>query len=219
MATASPATVDRAGLAAAQTPQGVRRALLRDGVRALPAGRPRDLDRRSRPAGGLYHSRPCDRRRPRQPQGDRARGPRPRGAASSGRHRGRAIGIGHDRHPFGPGAPLVLGGIDDRRARRGSPATPTATSRSTRSPTRCSAPPVSAISGGCSRPDRRRPRGIASADSSARSSDALAGDGLAARRRRPHDRRRPAAARRPTSPAMRAADRRAPRASTRPRSA
>ncbi len=46
------ATVDRSDLATAQTPQGVRRSLLREAL-ASDRGRGRHLDRRGRPPGGL----------------------------------------------------------------------------------------------------------------------------------------------------------------------
>ena len=46
-------TVDRSDLVTAQTPQGVRAGLLAACLRALPARRPGDVDRRSRPPGGL----------------------------------------------------------------------------------------------------------------------------------------------------------------------
>ena len=46
-------TVDRSDLVTAQTPQGVRAGLLADAYERYPPGRPGDMDRRSRPAGGL----------------------------------------------------------------------------------------------------------------------------------------------------------------------
>ena len=47
------ATVDRSALATAQTPQGVRRSVLRRGVRALPRRRPGCVHGRGRAARGL----------------------------------------------------------------------------------------------------------------------------------------------------------------------
>ena len=46
-------TVDRSGLAAAQTPQGARASLLRSAFDAFPAERTAGLDRRGRAARGL----------------------------------------------------------------------------------------------------------------------------------------------------------------------
>ena len=102
--------------ATAQTPQGVRRDLLERAYAAFPAAGRADLHRRGRPAGGLYHSRPCGPRRSDEPQGDRARGsrtgPRPRcSERCAARRPGIRVGFGSDGHPFGPGEPLALGGI------------------------------------------------------------------------------------------------------------
>ena len=93
--------------AAAQTPQGVR-----PGSCAMPRpasrpGAPR-LHRRSRAARGLYipvHVVPGqpDNLKVTHPADLRSRGARGR----CGR-----IGFGEDAHPFGPGAPLALGGIE-----------------------------------------------------------------------------------------------------------
>ena len=141
-------------------PRASGAAILRAGVLRVPGRRPRDVDRRSRAARGLYHRRPCRSRRSRQPQGDRARRSRPGATALAG--------AGASTAPDGDRArqPPVRAGLAararrDRHRRRAarSTATPTATSRSTRSPTRCSARPDSATSVGSSRPDRRRPRG------------------------------------------------------------
>ena len=119
------ATVDRTNVVAAQTPQGVRLSLLQrayaryqpdgpetwtDEASLLEACRipvhtisgeasnlkvtvPADLQRaRAMLDGGLVPGRPASAARP--------------GLASTGR-----IGLGLDGHPFGPGDPLVLGGI------------------------------------------------------------------------------------------------------------
>jgi 2-C-methyl-D-erythritol 4-phosphate cytidylyltransferase/2-C-methyl-D-erythritol 2,4-cyclodiphosphate synthase len=105
------ATVDRSGLAAAQTPQGVRRGILRT---ALASDEARDgtwtdeaalLEACRIPvhvvpgdAANLKVTVPADLAR----------------AASllAGADPTRRTGIGHDAHPFGPGEPLRLGGID-----------------------------------------------------------------------------------------------------------
>ena len=181
---ASLETVDRAGLAAAQTPQGARRRLLLEAwdrfppdgppsftdeaalleactitVHAIP-GEPTNLkvtlpDDLRRVEQLLARRRAAGRVRPRQPP-VRARARRSASAASRS------------------------------TARPRSPATPTATSCCTRSPTRCSARPARATSGGCFPADERTPRGIAS-------------DAAAARRRRAARRRGPRARRRWTS--------------------
>jgi 2-C-methyl-D-erythritol 4-phosphate cytidylyltransferase/2-C-methyl-D-erythritol 2,4-cyclodiphosphate synthase len=106
------ATVDRSGLAAAQTPQGVRRELLARAYAAFPpesaptftdeaalleacaiavtsvAGEPRNLK----------VTRPSDLAFVREIV-----------AAGSGIPR---VGLGFDSHPFGPGEPLRLGGVE-----------------------------------------------------------------------------------------------------------
>ena len=46
-------TIDRSGLASAQTPQGVRASLLRTAFERFPPERAAGLDRRGRPPGGL----------------------------------------------------------------------------------------------------------------------------------------------------------------------
>jgi 2-C-methyl-D-erythritol 4-phosphate cytidylyltransferase/2-C-methyl-D-erythritol 2,4-cyclodiphosphate synthase len=105
------ATVDRTGLGAAQTPQGVRRDLLRAAYRRYPADGPDTftdeaalLEACSIPVhvvpgdpGNLKVTLPADLERAARVLG----GPRP---ARSG--------IGRDGHPFGPGTPLRLGGIE-----------------------------------------------------------------------------------------------------------
>jgi 2-C-methyl-D-erythritol 4-phosphate cytidylyltransferase/2-C-methyl-D-erythritol 2,4-cyclodiphosphate synthase len=105
------ATVDRSGLGAAQTPQGVRRDLLREAYRRYPADGPDTftdeaalLEACSIPVhvvpgapGNLKVTLPDDL--------DRV------ALALAGRRLTRT-GIGHDSHPFGPGAPLRLGGVE-----------------------------------------------------------------------------------------------------------
>ena len=103
-------TVDRSSLAAAQTPQGVRRGLLLEAWRRFPPEAPPEftdeaslLEACRIPVDGipgepanLKVTLPDDLRRVEQalaPAGLRA-------------------GFGHDSHPFGPGSPLRLGGIE-----------------------------------------------------------------------------------------------------------
>jgi 2-C-methyl-D-erythritol 4-phosphate cytidylyltransferase/2-C-methyl-D-erythritol 2,4-cyclodiphosphate synthase len=104
-------TVDRSRLGTAQTPQGVRRDLLREAYRRFPAagvGTFTDeaalLEACSIPVhvvpgdpGNLKVTLPADL--------DRV------ALALAGRRQTRS-GIGHDSHPFGPGAPLRLGGTE-----------------------------------------------------------------------------------------------------------
>ena len=110
-------TVDRSELAVAQTPQGVRRALLAEAFRRFPPGGPETwtdegaLLEACRIAvhaipgepGNLKVTVPADLARVR--------------AALEGERRGMAAasvrtGLGGDSHPFGPGGPLALGGIE-----------------------------------------------------------------------------------------------------------
>ena len=177
------------------------------GLRALPARRdPRPGPTRP-PCWRPVASPSMRSRRPEQPQGDPARRSRLASTAAARRPRRRrrvaGVGIGHDSHPFGPGAPLALGGIDDRR--RAAAPRPLGRRRrcSTPSPTRCSARPGSAISAGSSRPARRRRAGIASAELLAEVVGGSRPPAGRRRDRRPHDRRRPAAARRRASTPMR----------------
>ena len=107
-----------------------------------------------------------------------------------------ALGFGHDSHPFGPGAPLASA-ASRSPARRGSTATPTATSRSTPSPTRCSARPASATSAACSRPTPRRRAGSRARELARARSSPARGGRLAAGLGRRDDRRGPAPAGRP----------------------
>jgi 2-C-methyl-D-erythritol 4-phosphate cytidylyltransferase/2-C-methyl-D-erythritol 2,4-cyclodiphosphate synthase len=120
-------TVERDGLAAAQTPQGVRRDLLREAYRRFPADGPETwTDEASLLEACSIHVHVV--------QGDPGNlkvtvpGDVPRaiaGLAAVSRFAGGAAfpevpnvtltartGIGHDSHPFGPGAPLVLGGVE-----------------------------------------------------------------------------------------------------------
>ena len=104
------ATIERSGLAAAQTPQGVRRGLLRAAYDRYPPDGPETwtdeaalLEACNIPVhvvpgdpSNLKVTLPADLRRAETSLV---------GAGS------RRMGIGHDQHPFGPGEPLALGGI------------------------------------------------------------------------------------------------------------
>ncbi|MEA2629857.1 MAG: 2-C-methyl-D-erythritol 4-phosphate cytidylyltransferase, partial [Chloroflexota bacterium] len=105
------ATVDRSGLGAAQTPQGARRALLREAYRRFPADGQRTFTDEAAlleacsitvhvvegDPGNLKVTLPGDLRRV---------------AAALTGLRGPRTGIGHDSHPFGPEMPLLLGGVE-----------------------------------------------------------------------------------------------------------
>ncbi len=104
------ATVDRAGLGAAQTPQGIRRDLFRAAWRRFPADGPEtftdeaalleacSIDVHVVPGdpGNLKVTLPADIERAALVLGVVVR---------------TRTGIGHDSHPFGPGMPLRLGGV------------------------------------------------------------------------------------------------------------
>ena len=104
------ATVERTGLGAAQTPQGARRDLFREAWRRFPADGPEtftdeaalleacSIDVHVVPGdpGNLKVTLPADLRHAALVLG----------AATRTR-----TGIGHDSHPFGPGGPLMLGGV------------------------------------------------------------------------------------------------------------
>jgi 2-C-methyl-D-erythritol 2,4-cyclodiphosphate synthase len=112
------ATIDRTPLATAQTPQGVRRSILRaafDRYAADAATTFTDeaalLEACSIPVhvidgdpGNVKVTLPADLARAE--------------AALSARGATTRTGIGHDSHPFGPGAPLVLGGVSIEGAPR-----------------------------------------------------------------------------------------------------
>lgn len=104
-------TVDRAGLVVAQTPQGVRRDLLRAAYRRFPADGPETwTDEASllEAVGIPVHVVPGD------PANLKVTTPEDllRADAFLGRTRAIRTGIGHDSHPFGPDAPLILGGVE-----------------------------------------------------------------------------------------------------------
>ena len=108
-------TVDRDELATAQTPQGVRRGLLRSAFARFPPGGPETWTDEAAlleacrivvhaipgETSNLKVTVPADL--------DRVRSALGGGAPGVGFAR---IGSGSDSHPFGPGAPLVLGGIE-----------------------------------------------------------------------------------------------------------
>jgi 2-C-methyl-D-erythritol 4-phosphate cytidylyltransferase/2-C-methyl-D-erythritol 2,4-cyclodiphosphate synthase len=104
-------TVDRRDLAAAQTPQGVRAGLLRSAFDRFPPGCPELftdeaalLEACSIPVHALPGQLLPDNLKITH-RADLARVARVMLATTS------RVGFGHDSHPFGPGAPLVLGGL------------------------------------------------------------------------------------------------------------
>jgi 2-C-methyl-D-erythritol 4-phosphate cytidylyltransferase/2-C-methyl-D-erythritol 2,4-cyclodiphosphate synthase len=120
------ATVDRTGMAAAQTPQGVRRSLLERAYSTCPPGGPDTwtdeaslLEACRIPVRAIEGERtnlkvtvPADLDLARTML---AAGLVPGASAVAPRAR---IGQGLDSHPFGPGGPLVLGGISIEGAPR-----------------------------------------------------------------------------------------------------
>ena len=107
-------TIEREGLATAQTPQGVRRSILRGALERFPAEGPQTW---TDEAALLEACRIAVHAIPGDPSnlkvtlpGDLARvdavlaGRAPAGLSSR-------VGLGYDSHPFGPGSPLRLGGI------------------------------------------------------------------------------------------------------------
>ena len=111
------ATVDRSGLGSAQTPQGARRDLLRAAyARFPPGGAETWTDEASllELAGVPVHVVPGDPANLKVTVvGDLDRADWILGGAGVLR-----TGIGHDSHPFGPGSPLMLGGVEIRGAPR-----------------------------------------------------------------------------------------------------
>ncbi len=109
------ATVDREGLGTAQTPQGVRRGLLRAAYLAFPPDGPETwtdeaaLLEACRIAVHVIPGDPGNFKVTRRADLDRASAALADGAPD--RLPGR-VGIGQDSHPFGPGSPLALGGIE-----------------------------------------------------------------------------------------------------------
>jgi 2-C-methyl-D-erythritol 4-phosphate cytidylyltransferase/2-C-methyl-D-erythritol 2,4-cyclodiphosphate synthase len=119
------ATVDRTDVVAAQTPQGVRRSLLERAYGTYPADGPEtwtdeaslleacriEVHAISGEASNLKVTVPHDLDRARALlEGGLVPG-RPAQTARAGLAAGGRIGLGIDSHPFGPGEPLVLGGL------------------------------------------------------------------------------------------------------------
>jgi 2-C-methyl-D-erythritol 4-phosphate cytidylyltransferase/2-C-methyl-D-erythritol 2,4-cyclodiphosphate synthase len=105
-------TVEREGLATAQTPQGVRRSILRAAFDRYPADGPEtwtDEAALLEACRIAVHAIPGDPRNLKVTlPGDLARAD----AALAGRTASTTlVGLGHDSHPFGPGSPLALGGL------------------------------------------------------------------------------------------------------------
>ena len=111
------ATVERDGLGAAQTPQGIRRNLLRDAYRRFPPGGDQtwtDEAALLEACGVPVHVVPGD------PENLKVTVPGDlrRAAATLVGGRPARTGIGHDSHPFGPGTGLLLGGVEIASAPR-----------------------------------------------------------------------------------------------------
>ncbi len=109
-------TVDRSVLAAAQTPQGVRRALLRDAFARFPPSGPENW---TDEAALLEACNISVHAIPGEPSNLKVTLPTDLDRAEAallgaGLEAGRSprIGTGLDSHPFGPGTPLALGGIE-----------------------------------------------------------------------------------------------------------
>jgi 2-C-methyl-D-erythritol 4-phosphate cytidylyltransferase/2-C-methyl-D-erythritol 2,4-cyclodiphosphate synthase len=105
------ATVERSDLGAAQTPQGVRRDLLRAAYRRFPADCPETFTDEAALLEACsieVHVVPGD------PGNLKVTLPGDLGRVASvlSGHSATRTGIGHDSHPFGPGMPLQLGGIE-----------------------------------------------------------------------------------------------------------
>ncbi|HEX5148553.1 MAG TPA: 2-C-methyl-D-erythritol 4-phosphate cytidylyltransferase, partial [Candidatus Limnocylindrales bacterium] len=104
-------TVDRSGLGAAQTPQGVRRELLRAAYDRFPASGPETW---TDEASLLEAVGVAVRVVPGDPGNLKVTVPDDLARAEAlvtGAHAIRT-GIGHDSHPFGPDTPLMLGGVE-----------------------------------------------------------------------------------------------------------
>jgi 2-C-methyl-D-erythritol 4-phosphate cytidylyltransferase / 2-C-methyl-D-erythritol 2,4-cyclodiphosphate synthase len=105
------ATVDRAGLAASQTPQGFRRGLLRAAYERMP---PSGATEWTDEGALLEACRIPVHVVPGDPINLKVTLPDDlvRAEALIATPARARIGIGHDSHPFGPGTPLALGGIE-----------------------------------------------------------------------------------------------------------
>jgi 2-C-methyl-D-erythritol 4-phosphate cytidylyltransferase/2-C-methyl-D-erythritol 2,4-cyclodiphosphate synthase len=103
-------TVDREGLGAAQTPQGVRLGILRSAYAAFPPTGPRTF---TDEAALLEACTIPVHVVPGQPDNLKVTIPADLDRAASILAPGRPrVGFGDDSHPFGPGGPLALGGIE-----------------------------------------------------------------------------------------------------------
>ena len=103
-------TVDRSALAAAQTPQGVRRRLLLDAWAAFPPDGPREFTDEAALLEACripVHAIPGDPANLKVTLPDDLRRVEQALAPAAVR-----VGFGHDSHPFGPGTGLRLGGIE-----------------------------------------------------------------------------------------------------------
>jgi len=104
-------TVDRSDLVAAQTPQGARASLFRRAFAAFPAeGGTRFTDEAALLEACTIRVHPI----PGDPVNLKVTVPADlaRAEALVGRDVSRRVGMGSDSHPFGPGEPLRLGGIE-----------------------------------------------------------------------------------------------------------
>ncbi len=110
------ATVDRSGFIAVQTPQGVRRGLLLDAFARFPPSGPETWPDE---AALLEACNVAVQLIPGEPDNRKVTVPADLAvvARALGETRMRT-GIGHDSHPFGPGGPLVLCGLEIERAPR-----------------------------------------------------------------------------------------------------
>jgi 2-C-methyl-D-erythritol 4-phosphate cytidylyltransferase/2-C-methyl-D-erythritol 2,4-cyclodiphosphate synthase len=109
-------TVDRAELAVAQTPQGARRALLLEAWDRFPPDRPPEFTDEAALLEACriaVHAIPGDPANLKVTLPDDLR--RVEAAVSADAP---MVGFGHDSHPFGPGSPLRLGGIEVHGAPR-----------------------------------------------------------------------------------------------------
>ncbi len=103
-------TVDRDGLATAQTPQGIRADIFRAALQRYPADGPETWTDEASLLEACtieVHVVPGD------PRNLKVTLPADLARVEAALSQGivRRSGIGHDSHPFGPGGPLVLGGI------------------------------------------------------------------------------------------------------------
>jgi 2-C-methyl-D-erythritol 4-phosphate cytidylyltransferase/2-C-methyl-D-erythritol 2,4-cyclodiphosphate synthase len=105
------ATVERDGVATAQTPQGVRRDLLREALGAHPADATETFTDEAALLAACriaVHAIPGDPSNLKVTLPDDLRRVESVLLANGSRR----VGLGNDRHPFGPGRPLAIGGIE-----------------------------------------------------------------------------------------------------------